>query len=150
MNQVVRSSFLTAIVALVATGCSRSSQCPEIYDTVSASGILTYKQQPLANYCVTFFQEGKRPAQGLTDAQGRFTLGTNERGDGAPLGVHKVTVAFAAESPVDVASATAEEIVKATPRPKVKIPTKYISRDKTDLVVEIPRTGSTELKVNLN
>jgi hypothetical protein len=155
MHHFLRSSFvpaLLAIVPLATAGCSSSDSGPrpEIYETVAASGILTYKGLPLANYQVTFFQEGKRPAQGMTDASGKFTLGTNATGDGAPPGKYKVTVAFAAQSPLDIAAATAEQIMKSTPRPKVKIPAKYVRREKSELVIEVPEQGSSDLKVELN
>ncbi len=62
--------------------------------TVKASGVLTYKGAPLENHQVTLVAEGKRPAVGVSNAEGKFTLGTNAKDDGSPVGQFKVTVTY--------------------------------------------------------
>jgi hypothetical protein len=139
---------LPLLAVVLAAGCGNSGASPDIYETVDAAGTLTYNGQPIEYYQVTFHQEGKRPAQGLTDKDGKFVLGTNAAGDGAPAGKHKVTVTFAPPTP-DSATSTPEEVAKGTPKPKFKLPTKYTDREKTDLEVEIPAGGSKDLKIDL-
>jgi len=133
---------------LLVTGCGNSGPKADVYKTVTAAGTATYKSQPLEGYEVTFSQEGKRPAVGMTDKDGKFVLGTNSPGDGAPAGKHKVTVVFVPIVP-DSASSTPEEIAKGASKPKVIIPKKYASPEKTPLEIEIPAGGSSDLKVEL-
>jgi hypothetical protein len=83
------TSFLTAlVVSLLLAGCGDSG--PEM---APVSGIVTVDGQPVANAAVMFVPEaGGRPATGLTDAEGKFSLETLKPGDGALVGKHKVTV----------------------------------------------------------
>ena len=39
--------------------------------------------------------------------------------------------------------------MKTTPKPKVKIPPKYTTREKSDLDIEIPADGATDIKIEL-
>jgi hypothetical protein len=134
-----------------AIGCGqRSGQLREHLATVPASGVLLYQNKPLESYEVTFIpKQGDRPSAGKTDAEGRFTLGTNELADGAPPGTYTVVVSFNAVSPLDPAVVTPEQIAASTPKPKVKIPTKYSDPEKSGLQVQVPEGGSTELKIEL-
>lgn len=136
-------------LSLLAAGCGAPGPKPDVYETVSAAGTVSYKGQPLeASYEVVFHQDGKRPAQGKTDASGKFVLGTNGPGDGAPAGKHRVTVVYVPVVP-DSASATPDEIAKGASKPKVTIPKKYADKEKTPLEIEIPSGGSSDLKVEL-
>jgi len=146
-RSVVHCSASSALVFLI-SGCGGGGPKPDLFETVPAAGIVTYQGQPLEGHEVTFTQEGKRPAVGMSDKDGKFVLGTNAPGDGAPAGKHKVTVVFVPITP-DSVSATAEEMAKGASKPKVKIPVKYSSRDKTPLEIEVPSGGSSELKVEL-
>ncbi len=70
------------------SGCRREQ--PRV---VPVSGQVRYAGKPLAEAKVLFVpQAGGRPATGDTDQQGRFRLTTFERGDGALVGEHAVTV----------------------------------------------------------
>ena len=73
--------------AVLISGCgSQYSPQAEIFKTVSASGVLTFRGKPLAGFIVTLHPAGdQRTASGTTDADGRFTLGTNAHGDGCLL-----------------------------------------------------------------
>jgi hypothetical protein len=111
--------------------------------TVPAAGVLTYRGQPLEYHQVMFYPSSQRPAAGTTDANGRFVLGTNREGDGAPVGTHQVAVTYVGppnSNPEDAAS---------LPPPKVKIPAKYRSTKTSGLQVEIPAGGSKDLKIDL-
>lgn len=56
-------------------------------------GQVTLDGQPLAGAALVFMPvAGGRPAQAVTDAEGRFEAWTFEPGDGALLGEHHVTV----------------------------------------------------------
>src|SRR5947207_5917383 len=89
-----RAPSSAALLALSVAGCGNSS---DIEQTVPVSGIVTYQGRPLEGYQVTFIPEdGHRPAVGVTDAAGKFTLGTNNVGDGAPPGKSKVAFVWIA------------------------------------------------------
>jgi len=80
-------SFALLVIAVAVSGCG--SKHPA---TAKVSGTVFYKGSPVAGAGITFLPGVGRPATGMTDAQGRFELMTNEPGDGALPGEHKVAV----------------------------------------------------------
>lgn len=95
---MVRSVFcLLALATLaISVGCSGAAGTSP---TAPVTGVVTYKGAPVANASVTFTPASGRPANGVTDASGKYTLSTFGNQDGAVLGTHKVTITSAAESP---------------------------------------------------
>ena len=74
-------------------GCGgSSSSAPDTYQT---TGVITYNGAPVANANVAFRPLEGRPATGVTNEAGEFTLGTYEFEDGAVPGDYKVTVVIA-------------------------------------------------------
>ena len=148
----MRSYFSLVVIStgILLSGVGRGESERSIPDkTVNAEGVLTYQGKPLEDFMVTFHPSGtQRPATGKTDATGRFKLGTNNVGDGAVSGFHKVTAVYVAPSSGTIQEAGKEEPT-AQPAAKVQIPKKYFTLDGTDLTVEIPAGGSTELKLDL-
>ena len=72
-------------------GCSGGSTAPK---TAKATGVVTYKGQPVAGATVTFTApKSPQTGVGVTDDKGGFTIGTFGVSDGAILGDHIVTVA---------------------------------------------------------
>lgn len=70
---------------LMLCGCARSNQLP-------VRGEVSYNGKPLETGRVGFYPQGGRPAYGEIK-DGKFTLTTYKPGDGALLGIHRVTVA---------------------------------------------------------
>lgn len=67
----------------------------------AVSGTVTLDGEPIAEASLTFMpQDGGRPAFGITDSEGSFTLTTFADGDGAVHGEHLVTI-VAVEEDVD-------------------------------------------------
>ena len=95
--------------------------------SVAASGVVTFKGKPLPGYQVVLMPEGdRRPAMGTTDAEGKFVLGTNEPGDGAPPGKSKVAISWAGpETSVDAVEQSAIDDPAMMPKPAVVIPAKF-------------------------
>lgn len=91
------TALVTALIAVAAAaGCgdSRPAVAP-------VSGVLRFAGRPLADAAVMFAPvAGGRPAEGVTDADGRFELTTFNRGDGALLGAHRAAVTAFGEGPV--------------------------------------------------
>lgn len=87
--------FITGVVTLLlCTGCGGGGE----FETIPVSGQLTCNGQPVEGILVqlTPTAEGTtpgKPANGVTDAEGRFVMTTYEFGDGAVVGKHTVGVA---------------------------------------------------------
>ena len=81
------SAWLMAIACIVLCGCG-----PKRPELVPVTGTVVYQGQPVAEAQVTFMPVGARPANGQTDAEGKFQLTTYEKNDGAVPGEHSVTV----------------------------------------------------------
>jgi len=120
---------------------------------VPVSGTLTYQGKPLESFQVTFMPtDGRRVAMGVTDAAGKFTLGTNAAADGAPPGQHKIAVNWFDPSTAD-AAAGQEAIVDnpaQLPKASVKIPRKYNDPNTSGLTQDVPEDGLQDVKIDLN
>lgn len=146
---VVMNRWGLLSVALFACGCGgKYGQVAEIVDVVPAAGTVTFEGKPLPDYSVTFnHSDGKRTAIGKTNAEGKFTLGTNKADDGAPPGKHTVTVAFAAPEP-DINDTPIDD-PKKLPKASIVIPSKYADPAKSNVSVTIPDSGDTNIKIEL-
>lgn len=134
-----------ACVLACLAGCGGDNDIP-FEDTVPVTGIATFQGKPLESYRVYFSNQTNRTASGITGPDGRFTLGTNNQGDGAPVGTHKVWLMY--EPNVEVAAGQ-ETPEAAGPPPKVKLPTKYTNPTASGLTVEVPEDGLTDYKLEL-
>jgi hypothetical protein len=82
-------------LVLLAPGCFGTSDGPR---TAPVRGTVTMNGKPMAGVGVTFFPTGHGPmATGNTNEKGEFVLMTNEPGDGASIGTHRVTLGNAEE-----------------------------------------------------
>jgi predicted small lipoprotein YifL len=127
-------------------GCGGGGPDIPLEDTVPVTGTATFQGKPLESYRVYFSNEKNRTASGVTGADGRFVLGTNNQGDGAPVGTHKVWLMY--EPNVEVAAG--QETPEASgPPPKVKLPAKYSNPTASGLTAEVPAAGLTDYKLDL-
>ena len=142
---VVASQLFCLSIAFLA-GCGPSEYAATIEPTVPAAGVIRYQGKPLDFYRVSFIPESKRPASGMTDKEGRFTLGTNAEGDGAAVGKHIVTVDY-------VGPPSNEEPGKETfappPASAVSVPAKFSSAETSGVSLDILATGNVHLEINL-
>ena len=94
-RQLFHRALLVGSLALfsVALGCN-SQPTGDIVPTSPAAGTATYQGKPLEFYQIRFVPEDGRPAAGVTDEKGNFTLGTNDLADGAPTGKHRVAISY--------------------------------------------------------
>lgn len=137
------SSLLLAVLAF---GCS-DVPTGEIVPTSPAAGVAKFQGKPLEYYQIQFIPEEGRPAAGITDENGNFTLGTNDIGDGAPSGSHRVAVTYVGPPPPPDYGVTNFDPI---PPPKFKIPAKFNDPNKSGIVVEVPENGKTDFLIELN
>ncbi len=133
---------LFVIVAFAGCGSSQPSTYP-------VTGTVTYQGKPLegANVGFSATDENTRGAIGVTDSQGKYSLTTFEKGDGAMAGTFKVTVSKfdgPAPAPVEMADPSADtgsempadykpETTAAAPAPKNLLPQQYFRPQTTPL-----------------
>jgi hypothetical protein len=141
----VRVLIVGAILGIA--GCGTAQPTGEILETVDASGTLTLNGEPLEFYQVAFFPTDNRPAMGISDSTGKFSLGTNKPGDGAIVGPHKVAVTWVGPPSTDPNEGIME--FTSPPPPTVEIDPKYSNPETSGLVIEVPATGSSELNIRL-
>ena len=77
-----------AVVLACSAGCGRRGVDP----TAKVTGTITVRGKPAKGLLVTFFPERGRPGTGVTDRDGRFSLSTFSKDDGAVVGPHVVIV----------------------------------------------------------
>lgn len=140
-------SRLTRIVAalpllaatICAPGCTAAD--PDEIPAVPAAGTVTYRGQPLEAGTVQTLPERGRPATGKIE-HGRFRLSTYAEGDGALPGRARVGVVSVQEVP-------SKSKKDSDPDIKYLVPEKYASPSSSGLQLEIPREGSTELRIEI-
>ena len=115
-------------VAVLAVGCG--SDGPQL---APVEGVVMLEGEPLEGAVVLFQpSEGGKPATGLTDAAGKFVLSTHEQGDGAQVGVNKVSVTKELPS-ANAANVEEGEITDV----ELGTPARYASPDLSGLTVTV-------------
>jgi hypothetical protein len=119
----------------LACGCGPARD-PNLPPTAPASGQVMYKGKPIDHGAVTLHPVGEgNPAVGAIDENGKFTLSTYARGDGAVLGQHKVTV----DIPPPLDGIAAGEVLS--------VPRAYTKAETSPLSVEITADGKNYLEL---
>ena len=137
--QTRRRSFLRGGVAAVCVfalpGCGDG-----LPERVPVSGLVVYRDEPVAGAHVVFTPSNARPASARTDADGRFMLRTFQPADGAVLGTHLVTISkFGGGNPDD----------PYAPRQSV-LPTKYRRTSTSGLLAEVTADGKNDFTFELH
>jgi hypothetical protein len=135
-------TFAAALALLAVLGCGKSGTVP----TIAVTGTVTHNGQPVEGVSVGFIPESGRPASGLTDAQGRFTLSTFASGDGAVAGSHKVVITEAASEPEPMPGTPEAENYK--PR-ESRVPAKYSSEATTPFSVQVEVGGKNDFTFDM-
>jgi hypothetical protein len=139
---------LTLIVVMAAAlGCgSDAPKGPEKISTTPVDGVVTLNGKPAAEVSISLHHsEGKVAPRGISDKDGKFSIATYGKDDGAPAGKYKVTAAKNMTKEISPG-------VLAPPPPggfKSDIPTKYESVNTTDISVEIKAGEKNALKIDL-
>jgi hypothetical protein len=121
----VLTYFALALVVALFVGCS---------NLVAVQGEVMLDGKPLPNAKVMFMPKGGgRPAEGTSDAQGKFKLTTNQPFDGAAPGEYVVTVT-ARTIVYEPRAGTEEGFIE---KPVWHAPERYSLPAKSDLVATV-------------
>jgi hypothetical protein len=138
--------WVTLLLVLgFAAGCG---QKPGTAPTVKVTGTVTHNGTPVEGAGVTFFPESGRPASGVTDAAGKFTLSTFESGDGAVVGNHKVAIADSKVSEETAPMPGTPEAENYTP-PESRFPEKYANPATSELTAEVKDGGENDFTFDI-
>jgi hypothetical protein len=146
------SSLLCCLLMLVSAGCG--SKYPP---TAQVKGKITLNGKPVTTGRISFHPTtGERPALGHIGPDGAYSLTTFERGDGALLGHHKVSIKStrienAPPTPKDLkeeAEFNAKGLLSRKPQLVFLVDKKYYDDRTTDLETEV-RPGENEIDFNL-
>lgn len=116
-------------------------------DTVKVTGIVTYNGAPVSDASVTFTPEKGRPATGITDAAGKFSLTTFAKDDGAVPGMHKVTIAPNA-SQIPPMPGTPEAAASAAGKPP--FPPRYANLEQSGFSAEVKNSGENNFTFSMS
>lgn len=136
MKAVLRMGAALGLAAILLAGCGGPG-----VDTGSVKGKVTVAGQPVKGILVNFTPEaGGRPATGVTDEAGNFTLSTFSSGDGAIPGKHKVSFSFATSGEPPPSDAPATE---APPPP---FNTKYANGETSGITADVAAGKTNQLE----
>jgi hypothetical protein len=126
------------VVTLIAPGCSRSG--PE---HAQVTGTVRYNGNPVTKGTITFQTSDPKGtnATGTIGPDGKYTLQTEESGDGALLGEYRVAI-FARDD------AVLDYIPTKPVPPKRLVPEKYESPDTSELKATV-KSGRNEIPFDL-
>lgn len=145
MKLFIPFGFISLVFAI--SGCgSDAPKGPEKLSTTPVDGIVTLNGKPAAEVSISLHHsEGKVAPRGMSDKDGKFSISTYGKDDGAPVGKYKVTAAKNMTKEISPG-------VLAPPPPggfKSDIPSKYESVNSTDISVEIKAGEKNSLKIDL-
>jgi hypothetical protein len=150
MFRRVFCSFSVFSAAVALAGCGGGDEwSADRPKPVPVSGIVLYKQQPVAGATVVFHPEGHaHAATGQTDAAGKFQLQTLKPNDGAVPGEYKVTV-----RKVEVQAGAEEEMTQvddtSSPEQRSLLPDHYGGTESTDLTASVTEGGANNFEFEL-
>jgi hypothetical protein len=124
--------------------------CGDSHGTAKVTGVVLYKEQPVADATVNFLPKGDQPnakgATGKTDSSGRFTLATyinpDEQPAGALPGTYAVTV-----TKIDEPQGVFDP--HKDPPPKNHLPAKYGGTQQSPLSAEVKSSGRNHFEFKL-
>ncbi|WP_339727535.1 carboxypeptidase-like regulatory domain-containing protein [uncultured Gimesia sp.] len=118
------SVVMILLGSILWVGCGGGKD-PDLPETVSAAGIVTYQGKPVPEATIMFYPvQGRKPGSGKSDASGKFTLTTFSKNDGVIPGDHKVTINAYESTPQGVSM-------------KSSIPEKYSNQKSSPLTMSV-------------
>lgn len=127
-------ALLLAVACVLILGCGADGPA-----VAPVTGTVMYKNQPVEGAQVMFTPAEGRPAEGTTDALGKFSLSTFATGDGAVLGEHRVTIVkMVKQDPNDPYSPTQN-----------MLPAQYASATQSPMIQTVTADGVSDLQLEL-
>jgi len=150
MNSTLRRTVAASMIGLGLVGLLACAGCgsgrPK---TVPVTGVVTLDGTAVEGAAVKLSPKaGGRPASGTTDKEGKFTLMTFEKGDGAMPGEHLVSVSKVEMSGVEADKDGLSGPVSGEIKQKWIIPKKYSDAKGWNHTVEV-KSGMEPLKLEL-
>jgi hypothetical protein len=127
---------------LCLVGCKETGSA----STIEVSGVVRHNGSPVADASVTFTPEKGRPANGVTDASGRFVLSTFAEGDGAVPGPHKVSISPNA-SQIPPMPGTPEAAQAAAGKPP--FPARYSNPEQSGFTAQVEEGKPNEFEFDM-
>ena len=154
LNLDRRSAIVLMAVVPLLLGCGGGATGPK---TAKATGVVTYKGQPVAGATVTFTApKSPRTGVAVTNEKGEFAIGTFGASDGAVLGDHTVTIvkrqAVVQMKPEDyMKNMSGGNSKPAIPGSEIKneLPEKYALSDKSPLKAKVESVANNQFKFDL-
>lgn len=155
LNRMAKLTSCFAIGAvLFLQGCGGPEDTRPARNVVS--GVVTYKGEPVEEAIVVFrpSEAGGQTANGRTDSEGVFTMGTFEGSDGVVAGDYTVMISkmesTGSSNALPEDDPNYDPNPKPEPPPKNLLPEKYASADTSGLTVSITEgKDTTDLKFEL-
>ena len=145
MKLLIPFGFISLVFAI--SGCgSDAPKGPEKLSTTPVDGIVILNGKPAAEVSISLHHsEGKVAPRGMSDKDGKFSISTYGKDDGAPIGKYKVTAAK------NMTKEISPGVLAPSPPGGFKsdIPAKYESVNSTDISVEIKAGEKNSLKIDL-
>lgn len=155
-----------SVVGLVAALLATSGCGPDTSDlpaTVPAQGVVLLDGEPVDGASVVFapIEPGKYPAFAMSDSKGRIDLRAFEAKSGAVPGSYQVQVTKTievdegppSEAPAGGDDDDAEHAAESTELSGIQwknaLPEKYNNPIKSEIVVDIPEDGRTDIEIKL-
>jgi hypothetical protein len=105
--------------------------------TYPAGGVVKFSDgQPISGATVTFLSPQGELARAITDAEGKFQLGTREDTDGAVEGKHRVAVV--------------PEIVRGSKSPPPPVPDRYQVAENSGIELEVKADGENQFEIKID
>lgn len=149
-----RHLSLALITCVAALGCTGGEPADDRPERTPVSGIVTYNGEPVEGALVTFTptELTGSGANGRTDADGRFEMGTYEATDGVRPGSYQVSIT---KVPVTIADQPSEDDPNYDPNasteaePQNVLPAKYADWSTSGFTVDVGNEAITDLKFEL-
>ncbi|MCH9655603.1 MAG: DUF4198 domain-containing protein [Planctomycetes bacterium] len=133
-----------ATLMLFLLGCSGPNE-PKQREVFPVKGVVTYKGKPMPDASVVLHPVNKKDdglptylPRGHVDEDGKFSVSTYQKGDGAPAGTYKVS--FSWQGPLKGVSEEEEDKLRE------KIPRKYRNPNTSGFIVTILETENSAME----
>lgn len=136
------SAFAVATMLAAVLGCSGTDA-----ELAHVEGIVRLDGQPLKSGLVTFTPTSGRSASGWIQEDGSYVLGTYDEGDGALVGMHRITITNATKTVSQRPNFESDQPRKSAL--KSPIPLKYTNPDASGLRHEVTADGENQVPLEL-